>query len=300
MLPLSRIVVLGAEGQIGSALVAKLGGRAIPLNRAAADLSKPAELIATLESLSPDALINAAAYTAVDAAEADEANCMAINAIAPKILAEWCAEKVIPFVDYSTDYVFDGCGEKPWRETDACQPLNVYGKSKLAGEQGVLAAGGESLIFRTSWVYDTRGKNFLTTMLRLGSEKEVIRVVSDQFGAPSYAAHLADATISCLDKAVEMESFPSGIYHMVNSGETSWHGFAEAIFAILSAEGVQLKIKDVEQISSLAYSTAAERPKNSRLNCSKLHTVFGERLPRWEQGLSAAMESLRASHRLSD
>ncbi|MBM3617280.1 MAG: dTDP-4-dehydrorhamnose reductase [Alphaproteobacteria bacterium] len=295
-----RIAVLGAAGQIGRALVQVLGERALPLPRADADLLDIPALLSKLEMLKPDAVINAAAYTAVDAAEDDVERCMAINAQAPAKLAEWCAARGIPFVHFSTDYVYDGSGEKPWRETDAANPLNRYGTSKKLGDEGVQAVGGKHLIFRTSWVYDAVGRNFLTTMLRLGAEKEQLRVVADQFGAPSYAPHLAVAVVSCLEKAMQMDAFPYGVYHMANAGETSWHGFAQAIFASAVAAGAPQRVKDVEPIPSVAYPTRAGRPLNSRLNCSKLHTVFGERLPTWEQGLSDAMESSSARHRLPD
>lgn len=300
MLAAQRIAVLGSTGQIGRALVQLLSGRALPLSRPDADLLNVAELLSKLESLNPDVVINAAAYTAVDAAEDDAESCTKINAHAPALLAEWCAARGIPFVHFSTDYVYDGQGEKPWRETDATAPLNQYGISKQTGDAAVQAAGGKHLIFRTSWVYDAAGKNFLTTMLRLGAQKEHLQVVADQFGAPSYAPHLAVAVVSCLDKAMRMDVFPSGVYHMANAGETTWHGFAEVIFAAAASAGVALCVKDVEPIPSLAYPTRAGRPLNSRLNCSKLHTVFGERLSPWELGLSDAMESLSARHRLPD
>lgn len=293
----SRIAVLGANGQVGSALVAQLGNRAIPLTRAQADLSNPDSLAAVLDSIKPDAVINAAAYTAVDKAEEEHDLAFAANAESPARLAQWCAAHGVPFVHYSTDYVFSGEGETPWKEDDAKAPCNAYGASKLAGEEGVAQAGGDYLIFRTSWVYDATGKNFMNTMLRLGSEREALKVVADQMGAPSYAPDLAEYTLQALKKAASMPSFPSGVYHMVNRGETNWHGFAQAIFAAAREHHATLAVKTVEPIPSSAYPTPAKRPLNSRLDCTKLHTTFGIALPLWEQSLNKAMEQkYNASH----
>lgn len=297
---IQRVVVLGSDGQIGRALASVLQGRAVLLPREQADFAQPETVIAALEKAGAvDAVINAAAYTQVDKAESEEAAAYTANADAPGRVAAWCAARNIPMVHYSTDYVFDGSGEAPKRETDATGPLNAYGRTKLAGEEAVAAAQGKYLIFRTSWVYDAEGANFLNTMLRLGNERESLSVVSDQHGAPSYAGHLAAATVRCLDKAAGIQPFPSGVYHFVNTGETSWHGFATAIFAAAMNLGIPLKIKTVEPIAASAYPTPAKRPSNSRLNCAKLHTVFGERLPHWEQGLAEALEKKRASHHLS-
>lgn len=295
----SRIAVLGANGQIGSALVAQLGERAIPLTRPQADLANPDSLAAVLDALQPDAVINAAAYTAVDKAESEPDAAFAANADSPAALARWCAAHDVPFVHYSTDYVFDGSGEAPWSEADHTHPQNTYGESKRAGENAVIADGGKYLIFRTSWVYDAAGKNFFNTMLRLGAERESLSVVADQHGAPSYAPHLAEYTLKALEEAADMSAFPSGVYHLVNAGVTSWHGFAAAIFAGAQKQGAALQIKTVEPIASSAYPTPAKRPLNSRLDCSLLRQVFGLELPAWEQGLAQALEQkYHASHHL--
>lgn len=286
---LRRIAVLGANGQVGRALAAQLGERAIPLTRAEADLAHPEKLAAILDLHDPDAVINAAAYTAVDKAEEEPKLAHTINADAPQVLAAWCAAKGKPFVHYSTDYVFDGSGEHPWVETDPTAPLNEYGRSKRAGEVAVEEAGGEHLIFRTSWVYDAHGKNFLNTMLRVGAEREELKVVADQHGAPCYAPHLAEASIAALDAAHGMEAFHSGIYHMANAGEVTWHGFAEAIFAEARKAGMPLAVKNVLPIDTSAYPTPAHRPHNSRLNAGKLHNVFGISLPHWQDGLKQAI-----------
>lgn len=299
MTPPRRIAVFGANGQVGRALVKLLGARAVPFTRADADFSEPESLRAVLDACHPDAVMNAAAYTAVDKAEEEREAAYAANAESPAVLAQWCAEHGVPLVHYSTDYVFDGTGEKPWRENDPTAPLNVYGASKRAGEEAIAASGADYLLFRTSWVYDAQGVNFLNTMLRLGAERESLSVVADQTGAPTYAPHLAAASLEALEKAVGMEAFPSGIYHLAHAGETNWHDFAEAIFAGARDHGAELCIKTVEPIPSSAYPTPAERPRNSRLNCSKIHTVFGISLPKWQQGLIEALKEKYASHHLS-
>lgn len=297
---MTRIVVLGAGGQIGRALVRQLGSRAVAFTREQADFSNPEKLIATLAATECDAVINAAAYTQVDKAESERELAFRVNAEAVSALAQHCATRGIPFVHYSTDYVFDGSGDAPWREEDATAPLNVYGESKLAGEHAVEAASGQHLILRTSWVYDGEGKNFLNTMLRLGAEREELRVVADQFGAPSYAGHLAQATLQALDAALAKSEFPSGVYHMCNRGVASWHGFTEQIFASARKQGFPLVVRAVQPIATSDYPTPARRPHNSRLDCSRLAHILGVTLPFWEEGLTAALEEKRESHRMSD
>ena len=278
------ILIFGSTGQIGQALGAQLDD-VIVLGREQADFSKPDTLPAVVEDIHPEAVINAIAYTQVDKAEEEEPLATLINGDAPGVLANVAAKLGIPFVHYSTDYVYDGSGDQPRIETTPTAPLSAYGRSKLAGEKAVEAAGGRYLIFRTSWVYDAFGKNFLKTMLRLGAEREQLRVVADQIGAPSYAPHLALATLQAMAKP----DFTPGIYHMCNAGETSWHGFAEAIFEEARARGMELKVQRVEPIPSSAYPTAATRPLNSRLDCGKLRDVLGVTLPDWREGLREAM-----------
>lgn len=285
------LLITGANGQIGSALATALAERdAIFWGRDEVDLSDSAALKAALAETPCSAIINAVAYTAVDRAEEEEALATRINGEAPGVMAVWCAQKNIPFIHYSTDYVFDGSGDSPRSEDAPTAPLNAYGRSKLAGEQAVTAAGGDTLIFRTSWVYDATGKNFLNTMLRLAQEREVLNIINDQTGAPSYAAHLARATVECLDKVQEMDVFPSGIYHMTGGGETTWYGFAQAIFEQARAMGWNLKIKEVNPITTDAYPTPAKRPHNSRLDGSKLREVFGVVMPDWRDALRECME----------
>lgn len=299
-------LVFGGNGQIGQALGALLED-AVLLGREEADFSEPESLSAVIAEINPESIINAAAYTQVDKAEEEEALATIINGEAPGVLAREAARRGIPFVHYSTDYVFDGTGDAPRKENANPAPLNAYGRSKREGEKAVVAAGGAYLIFRTSWVYDSFGKNFLTTMLRLGAERETLSVVADQIGAPSYAPHLAEATLEALEEAHKEAGmsgrvkrgvnanhrnvFPSGIYHLCNGGETSWHGFAEAIFAEAKRRGMEMRVRSVEPIPSTAYPASAARPLNSRLDCGKLDETFGLRLPDWREGLREAMEA---------
>lgn len=298
---MSRILVLGAGGQVGRALKELLNSRAIILGREEADLSQPERLESILASHAPSAIINAAAYTQVDKAEEEKELAFTVNAEAPSIIARYCLEREIPFIHYSTDYVFNGEGDEPWQEEDQTAPLNTYGASKLAGEEAIAAVGGNYLIFRTSWVYDGQGKNFLNTMLRLGATKEELSIVADQFGAPTYAPHLADATLKALNHAQAKPVFPSGIYHLCHGGVTSWHGFATQIFERASRLGMKLTVKKVNAIPSSAYPTPAKRPHNSRLDCAKAKDILDIRLPAWEVGLNACMEwkASHEGHRLS-
>jgi dTDP-4-dehydrorhamnose reductase len=293
------ILVLGANGQVGRALAQHLGpSRCIALSREQAPLDHPEKLPAVLARYRPCAVINAGAYTQVDLAEKEESLARTVNGQAPGVLAQWCAAAKIPFVHYSTDYVFEGTGTRPWAEDDAIHPLNAYGRTKAEGEARVREAGGKYLIFRTSWVFDAFGKNFVNTMLRLGAERDALKVVADQHGAPTYAPHLAGATIEALSRAMTMPltpvtQFPSGVYHLSNAGETTWHGFAEAIFSeALARKLVKLKISagKVEAISSSEFPTPARRPVNSRLNLSKIDTVLGVRMPEWRVGLNACLD----------
>jgi dTDP-4-dehydrorhamnose reductase len=294
----SPILVLGAHGQVGRALMNMIPD-AIGLSRDDCDLTRIDRLPETLEKYKAGAIINAAAYTAVDRAEDEEPIAHLINAEAPTVMAAFCKGKGIPFIHYSTDYVFDGSGGTPWHETDEAAPLNAYGRTKLAGEQGIIRTGGNHLIFRTSWVYDAEGKNFLNTMLRLGNEKEQLSVVDDQFGAPSYAPHLAEATLDALRKSVQSTRFPSGIYHMCNGGVTSWMNFAKQIFALGYRKQLPLVVKAVNGIPTEQYPTPAKRPANSRLDCSKLRNVLGIELPHWEDGLRHCMDMVATMQRVA-
>jgi dTDP-4-dehydrorhamnose reductase len=195
----------------------------------------------------------------------------------------------VPFVHYSTDYVYPGSGHLPWREDDVTEPLNAYGRSKLHGDHLVEASGARHLILRTCWVYDGIGRNFFTTMMRLCRERDTLRVVADQIGAPTYAPDAAAATLTVLARAVAADSFPSGVYHLANGGYVSWHGFARAIVDEAARAGVSVKAREIEPITTAEFPTPARRPLNSRLDSTRLEQVFGERLPQWQSGLSACV-----------
>lgn len=286
------IVVFGAEGQLGRALGAVLGARALLLPRAQVELTQPQSILENMKNIKPSVVINAAAYTKVDLAETERDVAFAVNAEAPAAMARWCADAGVLLAHVSTDYVFDGSGNAPWKETDAPRPLNVYGESKLKGERAVAESGCRHFIFRTSWVYDAHGSNFVSTMLRLGAEREVLRVVSDQVGAPTYAPHLAAG----ITQAVEKADAPSGVYHLCNGGQVSWHGFAQAIFGEARLRGERLAVKEVQAIPSADYPTPATRPLNSRLDCSKARVLLGVALPAWQEGLSACMDERYADY----
>lgn len=287
------ILLLGANGQLGQelqralaplgAIVATTRSGVLPDGSACevADFDQPGSLTALLDRLRPSVVVNAAAYTAVDRAEEDRDAAFRANAEAPGVLARWCAQAGVPLVHYSTDYVFDGQGTRPYREDDATAPLGVYGASKLAGEDAIRAAGGRHLIFRTAWVYAPHSANFLRTMLRVGADRDVLRVVADQVGTPTPAALIADVTA----QALQHDGALSGTWHLTATGETSWHGFAEAIFTEAVAAGVLPRAPTVEAITTAEYPTPARRPVYSHLDVAKLEKDFGVTLPRWQDGL---------------
>jgi len=254
-----------------------------------ADFNQPESLVALLDRVQPSIVVNAAAYTAVDRAEEERDAAFRANAEAPGVIARWCAAAGVPMVHYSTDYVFNGQGTRPYREDDATGPLGVYGASKLAGEQAIREAGGRHLIFRTAWVYASHSANFLRTMLRVGAERDVLRVVADQVGTPTPAALIAEVTAQALKHPGQL----SGTWHLTANGETSWHGFAEAIFAEAVAAGKLARAPKVEAISTAEYPTPAKRPAYSHLDVSKLESDFGITLPDWQQGLKRVIADIK-------
>ncbi len=290
------ILILGRNGQVGGALAALLGKQAVAFDAQEINLTQPDftdKLSVLFHQHDFSAIINAAAYTQVDKAESEPELAMRINGHAVGELANWCKQHDVTLVHYSTDYVFDGNGSHARREDEPINPLSAYGRSKLLGEELVAASCAEYLIFRTSWVYDATGKNFFTTMRRLFSEREEVRVVADQVGAPTYAAHLAMATIAALDNAKKASQFPTGIYHLCAGGEASWHQFTQAIFALASTHESGIKCRQVHAIPTSDYPTPAKRPANSRLSCEKANAVLGVRLPHWMDGLNECYESIR-------
>ncbi len=280
-----KILITGQHGQVSHALQQRLQdlGELIVLGRDQLDLANPEPIRARIRSHRPDLIINAAAHTAVDQAESEPDAAFAINAIAPGILAEEAKALGIPLIHYSTDYVFDGSKPAPYTETDAPNPLGVYGQSKLAGEQAIAAVGGEYLILRTSWVYSDHGKNFLLTLQRLLQEKPHLRIVADQIGAPTWAGTLALTTRALIERWQAGQAGDWGVYHLTALGETSWFGFAQAIGAHLRAQ--EKACAELEAIPSSAYPTPAQRPLNSRLDCSRLQQQWHVSLPQWQDAL---------------
>ena len=284
-----KIFISGQHGQVSRELQARLGdlGELRVLGRDQLDLSQPETIRDAMREWRPDLIINAAAHTAVDQAECEPELAFAINGIAPGIFAEEAKALGIPLIHYSTDYVFDGKKTSAYTEQDEPAPLGVYGKSKLAGEQAITAVGGQHLILRTSWVYSLHGKNFLLTMQRLLQERADLRVVADQIGAPTWAGTIAQATRTLVEHWRDGRAGPSGIYHLTAGGETSWFGFAQAIGEQLVKQGKPCAT--LEPIPASAYPTPAERPQNSRLDCSLLRDEWQVRLPDWH---SAMLECL--------
>ncbi len=297
-----KVLLLGANGQLGHQLQNDLSalGEVKALTREQADLSQPLQLKKDLlkiaEDFLPTVVINAAAYTAVDKAESELDAAWAINAESPGVLAGLTQEWNAMLLHYSTDYVFDGSGDMSWKETDRTGPLSVYGKSKLAGERAVIESSTKHILIRTSWVVGSHGGNFLKTMLRLASERDSLRVVADQFGAPTSTGLLSEVTIKVIEQMLAANEKDSrwGVYHCAAAGETSWHRYAQYVVSGAIARGAEMKVKphDIEPISTDQYPLPAPRPANSRLNTKKIQEVFGVNLPLWTQGVDTILDQL--------
>lgn len=283
-----RLLLFGAGGQVGWELQRALAplGELVACGSDAADFSRPETLPALVRAARPDAIVNAAAHTAVDRAESEPERAAAINAVAPGVLAREAAALGAWLVHYSTDYVFDGSGDAPRDEDAPTGPLGVYGRTKLEGEQAIRAAGGRHLILRTSWVYGARGGNFARTMLRLAGERDTLSVVDDQVGAPTGADLLADVTAHCL-RTLAARPELGGTYHAVAAGETSWHGYARHVIAWAHAHGHALRTapEAVLPVPTGAFPTPARRPHNSRLDTRRLQSAFGLTMPHWQRGV---------------
>lgn len=279
-----KILLFGKDGQIGSELRRTLPpfGEIVALGKDEADFTNLAGLRDLVSAHAPDIIVNAAAYTAVDLAESDPVSAFKINAEAVEVLARYARFNGSLLVHYSTDYVFDGKKSGAYAELDATNPLSVYGQSKLAGELAVQQGGCHALTFRTSWVFSAHGKNFINTILRLAKERESINVVSDQIGAPTSAELLADVTALAI-ATFHADALPEGLYHLTASGSTSWYGLACYVVQQARANGAQLKLDEsgIRAISSANYPTAAQRPRNSRLDCRALSEKLGIALPHW-------------------
>ncbi len=303
-----KILLLGKNGQVGWELQRSLAplGTVLALDRNShshshtedtadffGDLSQPERLAQTVRTFQPDVIVNAAAHTAVDKAESEPELARTLNALAPAALAQAAADVGAWLVHYSSDYVFNGAGDRPWQEGDATGPLSVYGHTKLEGEQAILASGCRHLILRTSWVYAARGGNFAKTMLRLAAERERLTVIDDQWGAPTGADLIADVSAIAIRSALQQPDL-SGVYHLVASGETTWHGYASHVVA--QARHLQpdigLKVSEIAPVPTSAFPTPAQRPLNSRLNTRKLQQAFGVVLPPWQQGVDRLLTEI--------
>ena len=290
-----KILLLGKNGQVGWELQRSLAplGELVSLDRQDADLSQPEQLREIVNRLRPAVVVNAAAYTAVDKAESEPALAHAVNALAPAALADAANQSGALLVHFSTDYVFDGSGNEPRNETARTAPLSVYGQTKLEGEQRVQDAGDRHLILRTSWVHAARGGNFARTMLRLAREREELKVIDDQIGAPTGADLIADVTAHAIREALR-DPARLGIHHLTAAGETSWYGYAR--FVLDTARELQstleLRARTVLPIPTSAYLTAAQRPLNSRLDTTRLRQTFGLALPHWETGVRRMLSEI--------
>lgn len=303
--PPVRILVTGGRGQVGEALLRTLGllGEVIAPNSAELDLTDADAIRAKMREVRPRWVVNAAAHTAVDKAESERERAFAINAGAPEVFAEEAKKTGSVVIHYSTDYVFGGSKDSPYVETDATGPLNTYGESKLAGELALVASGAGHLIFRTSWVYGATGNNFVKSMLRLAREREHLRIVADQQGAPTWSYELARMTAAVIGQ-LELVSaregrtlaeavLPvSGVYHATGSGETTWFGFAKQSIEDLRRLRPEEKLATVEAITTAEYPTPAKRPMNSLLDCGKLERTFGWRMPEWQDSLATVVAQL--------
>jgi dTDP-4-dehydrorhamnose reductase len=297
-----KILLLGKNGQVGWELQRSLAplGELIALDRHSpdlcGDLSNLEGLAATVHTVRPDVIVNAAAYTAVDKAESEPQAARLLNALAPGVLATEAAKLGALLVHYSTDYVFDGQGHRPWVETDATAPLSIYGQTKREGEQVIAAACPKHLIFRTSWVYAARGGNFAKTMLRLARERDHLSVIDDQFGAPTGAELLADVTAHAIRQVVQRPN-DAGLYHLAAAGEATWCSYANHVLAharlaipAIICEANPFKVSHADPIQTSAYPTPAQRPLNSRLNTGKLQATFGLQLPPWQTGVNRMLD----------
>jgi dTDP-4-dehydrorhamnose reductase len=290
MTPERPILVTGGTGQLATALAASASTCVV--GRPKFDFDRPDTVAEVFRAAAPRLVVNAAAYTAVDAAEKDIDAAYRANRDGPAILARLCAEADVPLIHISTDYVFDGTKADPYVETDPVNPQGVYGASKLAGEEAVLTAGGKSIVLRTAWVYAATGKNFVRTMLNLAKTRDQLGVVADQHGCPTTATDLSDGILAIAARlsATGWQPAYQGIFHAAGSGATTWHGLAMATFQEAGRHGA--KVPEVAPISTEAYPTPARRPANSRLDCTRLSDIFGIRLPDWRDSLTRTVDAI--------
>ena len=297
---MKKILLTGVNGQVGHALKTKfINDELIALSREQLDLTKMHDIKRVVREIKPDLIINPAAYTAVDKAESEPELAFAINATAAQVLAEEAARLGASLIHFSTDYVYDGAKKTPYIENDAVNPVSSYAKSKLAGEDAIRVVGLPHLILRTSWVYGAYGKNFLKTIIRLAAERDSLRIVGDQFGAPTSSESIANGVVQLVNTWQVEQANESGVYHFTNAGETSWHGFSceivneyNRLAAIKTWPALKASIESIAAITTADYPTPAARPANSRLDNAKLKQVFDVELPSWQQSLQQVMQSL--------
>jgi dTDP-4-dehydrorhamnose reductase len=293
-----RILVTGVTGQVGKALAKRLQGLGdvVAADRSVLNLAEPGALAEALDRLAPDLIVNPAAYTTVDRAEDERDLAFIVNGEAPGVIARWASRMQVPLVHFSTDYVFDGQGETPWREDSPPAPLSVYGASKLAGEEAIRAANGPHLIVRTSWVYAATGANFLRTIARLACERSELKVVADQIGAPTAARVIADTIAGIV--AADSDHLPqrfaraNSVVNIAASGQTSWHGFAVRIVDGLRARGIKLAVESIALLRTEEFPTQAKRPNNSRLDLTRLNAAFGLITPSWTDALEPELDTI--------
>ncbi len=294
----TRVLLFGGNGQLGWTFRQQLpAGQLTTLDRQAADLANPDAIRAAIRTHRPDIILNAAAYTAVDKAQSEPGLAHQINAVAPGVMAEEAQALGACLIHFSTDYVFAGQGTQAYKESDATGPMSIYGQTKLAGEHAVQQACPRHLIFRTSWVVGEHGSNFMKTMLRLAAERDSLRVVADQYGVPTTADFLVQHSLAavshCLQKEDQQKAAPWGLYHLVPTGETTWHAYAQHVIGLAHAQGLALRVKseDVHPIRTEDYPLPAPRPRNSRLSTEKFERNFGLNLPSWQQSLPPVIAS---------
>jgi dTDP-4-dehydrorhamnose reductase len=287
------ILITGATGQVGYELCRSLSafGAILSPNRTELNLSDSNAVDAYLAKHQPDLIVNPAAWTAVDSAETHQDEATRLNTALPTQLAKYADKHYAYFVHYSTDYVYDGTGDKPWHETDTTAPLSVYGRTKRDGDEAVISNSSNHLIFRTSWVYSDRGNNFMKTMLKLGEQRDSLNIVNDQYGAPTNARMIAEVTALAIYRKLLNQPIESGIYHLVNKGVTTWFGFAYAIFKQARLNNLPMLLTNLGGISTAEFPTPAARPSNSRLNVNKLENALGITLPSWQQQLEHTLNS---------
>jgi dTDP-4-dehydrorhamnose reductase len=285
-----KYIIIGKNGQLGSAFCNALKDEYIAFSHREFDFSAYDNITEAFKHIPAKIVINCSAYTNVDQAEVEIDEAFKANATIPKNLAKYCLDHNLIFVHYSTDYVFKGSGQVLHNEESPTSPLNIYGKSKLAGEKAIVETGGKYLIFRTSWVYDINSANFFNKMLKLANEHEELSIVADQIGAPSYCEDIVNNTLLAIYKADNMINFPFGIYHLCNSGKTNWYEYANKIFELARQHNINLKVKKTYPITTSQFPTAAKRPLNSRLDCSKAKSILNIQMPNWLDSLEKSIK----------